>query len=304
MLKKILVAGAAALVLAPVFASADTTLYGSLRMEYDFVSPDGGDDFDKIQNRSSRIGVKFDQKWGKNKVFGKAEFAIDKNSYDFGGKRYMYLGVEGAFGTALAGRAPAPYYTYVLERADFWNGNYSSYSTIDPTGDKAPNAIAYITPDFGGFTAAVAMVTLNGTYVDANKDTVDEDNSFHIAAGYASKMFNVGVSYQNLNSKASEMSAIGIGGDVTFSGFTLGATYESGDDDLDDNEALNVYAKYKMGSTVLMAGYGNEEEGEDDYDTFSLGVQHNFTKTFRVYAEYNTKDDVQDAVMLGARLDF
>jgi len=312
-MKKLMIALAAgSALLAPMFVQADATLYGSLRMEYRMVSPDadGADSFDEIDNRSSFIGAKFEQKWGKNTVFGVAEFKI-RDDYSYGDSKYMYLGVSGDFGTVAAGKQPAPYYTYVNERVDVWNGEYEAvgYTAVDylhGTSDIAPDAIGYITPSFGGFSAAVAMSTAPQNGV---KDK-DEDNIYHLAAGYKGEGFSVGFGYQHLDEA---FDIFGLGADVSFGDLTLAASYEDGDDDTDGGSeftSFHLYAGYALGQATLMAGYGYTEENDDDLSVFSLGVQYDFTKTLLAYVEYFADDDGAaldgggNAVMLGAKLKF
>ena len=87
--------------------------------------------------------------------------------------RQAYVGLSGGFGTAVGGRLYTPYYTFMFQFDPFGNGTVGAYSNawrvgaspVNANGTSAPppavnglmdpqrvdNAIAYISPSFGGF---------------------------------------------------------------------------------------------------------------------------------------------------------
>jgi len=172
-MKKQLVSLAVAAALAsPLAAQAGTQIYGKLHVSIDKRQDDSAatDGWDVV-SRASRLGFKGSEDLGNGlKAIWKLEFQIamaDADGVITGESgnslvkaRNMYVGLAGGWGTFLYGRHDTPF-KISTGRLDKFADTLADYN--GPIGPgfqdiRADNAIAYITPSFGGLTIAAAIV--------------------------------------------------------------------------------------------------------------------------------------------------
>ena len=171
--KKLVALAVAAAVVAPLAAVADTTLYGRIHTSLEYEDGDAidisrspttgaisesvstADDTWNVRNETTRIGVKGSEDLGNGlKAIFQAEWAF--NSAEGGstagglGNRLAYAGLSGGWGTAAIGRQWTPYYGAV-DKTDIFNGGSFNNTYIGTF--RTGNAIQYVSPNWGGFTA-------------------------------------------------------------------------------------------------------------------------------------------------------
>ncbi|MGL4675069.1 MAG: porin, partial [Wohlfahrtiimonas sp.] len=180
-MKKSLVVVALAGAMAFTAASAETVLYGSIRLGAEVAKNHYNQDGVKnkrglsMEDFGSRVGLKGSEDLGNGaKVLYQVEFGFDGMT---GGKgfsnemRLAWIGVQGEWGTIALGRQNNPF-TESLNadtEADMFNGNYTSALRI-ATGNvvfgegvamptRVGNSLAYVSPSFSGFNFVVAGIT-------------------------------------------------------------------------------------------------------------------------------------------------
>ncbi|MBS0601676.1 MAG: porin, partial [Proteobacteria bacterium] len=231
-------------------AQAETTLYGSARIGVTYTQPDGpGTDKSNwdVANEASRLGVKGSEDLGGGlKAIYQYEFgvAIAGN----GGPlttRLSSVGLTGGFGTVVLGRVWSAPYLYVGSLTDVFNSSSSGNSgsmgwdrlnstiTFDNTGalgtgDRISDVVAYITPNFSGFSGAAAIVMNgNGQNAVGNREDID---AYDIAGGYTLGGLTIGASYRDF--KALDYTQWTAGAAYKFPfGLRLAATYSARDND-------------------------------------------------------------------------
>ncbi|OYQ77639.1 porin [Wohlfahrtiimonas chitiniclastica] len=197
-MKKSLVVVALAGAMAFTAASAETVLYGSIRLgaevQKNHYSFDEKTDVLKKNKRGlqmedfgSRLGLKGSEDLGNGtKVIYQLEWGFNGMNGDANGEgfenRLAYIGLTGDWGTVALGRQNNPF-TESLNAgtiADEFNGNYTSalrYATaavfaepdtgmgkinVDKAAGKMPtrvgNSVAYVSPSFSGFSFTVAGI--------------------------------------------------------------------------------------------------------------------------------------------------
>ena len=291
--KKLLTIAMAAAMVAPMVATADTTVYGKINTA--IVNTDNGtSDSWKVQNgyAGSRVGVKGTEDLGNGmKAFFKYEFAADgQTAGGITGGRLAEVGVAGGFGAVLLGQTWTPYYNTV-DKTDIMDltGIGNSYY-IGP--GRIGNVAAYVTPNFSGITATAAII-MDGA---AGEDGVD---IYNISVDYANGPLEAGVSY--LSNEAADADMWGIGAKYKMDGFALVAQYE----DADDDDSWAVGGEAYFGNNTVKAVYGSADVGGADNDVFSIGVKHNMSKRTFVYAGYDKADDADmDAFGIGLQHNF
>ena len=181
--KKLLAAAVAVAVASPA-AFAESTVYGKFHTSIDAIDYDTtNEDNYEVNSRASRLGFKGSEDLGNGlKAIYQLELGFnssgDGRGQDggnvFGGKtRNTFVGLSGDWGTFLVGRhdTPAKMAFYAagtemlgdsvidLNLGNNLSGDYSPNSPIGVFHEyRANDAIAYVSPNFSGFTVAAAII--------------------------------------------------------------------------------------------------------------------------------------------------
>ncbi|PIE23270.1 MAG: hypothetical protein CSA60_04545, partial [Neptuniibacter caesariensis] len=307
-------------------AQADgTTLYGSVRMayEYDSKGAEVADNAGKVHKKStskfgdngSRFGIKGTDDLGNGlEAFYKYENRIGDGVAK---TKKLYAGLKGGFGTVSFGKQNTP------------RDNLTNFS--DPTNqfeaDYGRNAVtlsdnsaAYISPNMGGFTFAAAVVA-NGTPfgADATKSfeisknsvpaaalgTTDVSNvnrhvdAYDILAQYEANGFYAGLGYQalNINSEVADnvkWRNLGLGLGYGNDQFEVGLLAEQERFKMGDDSVKPLFVRLGGLYNVTpmdaiyasVAHYNPKVDGLKKVKSGTLGYQHKFSKRTRVWAEY------------------
>ncbi|MBS7836947.1 porin [Wohlfahrtiimonas chitiniclastica] len=287
-MKKSLVVVALAGAMAFTAASAETVLYGSIRLgaevQKNHYSFDEKTDVLKKNKRGlqmedfgSRLGLKGSEDLGNGtKVIYQLEWGFNGMNGDANGEgfknRLAYVGLTGDWGTVALGRQNNPF-TESLNAgtiADEFNGNYTSALRIAtgevafgaPMPTRVGNSIAYVSPSFSGFSFTVAgiakapkeLTDVEKALLDVNG--INPNQAQYDAAGNKNKGFDiytVGLNYEHE------------------SGFYAKAAY-LGTDLYKDEKRVNTYG--------LNVGFINEQFGVTaDFGGASQGRKDNGPKT-------------------------
>jgi len=169
MQKKIIALALAGLASSAAFAQTNVTIYGRADMGYVYRGgEDGG--VTKADGRSeiasgvasgSRIGFKGTEDLGNGlKAIFQAEFGVNMDAETgFANTRNAYVGLNGGFGTVVAGRLDGIRYNVFGKYDAFANGYLGNFTQLTAQVDRANSAIAYISPSFAGLTATLAYST-------------------------------------------------------------------------------------------------------------------------------------------------
>ncbi|HNQ04784.1 MAG TPA: porin [Thiobacillaceae bacterium] len=319
-MKKSLIALAVAGVFAaPAFAAtSNVDVYGIINVaieDYDN-TPTGGGGANvsytpSVVSNFSRIGFKGSEDLGGGlKAIWQVESALDGGANAGGagaiggttwGMRNTYVGLAGGFGTVLGGRHDSAYKSstgpldlfadtvgdYNLGRA---NGVELLMNAMD---NRAPQTVAYISPNMSGFTFAGNIMMTNDA---APRDTMD---GYSLSGVYNNGPLFGALAYQNIKDTA------GAGNDTK--AYKLGLGYSFGDAKvgfLHENVKVDGAAKkrksyalngaYAMGPITLKALYGmvdNANFGNNtDQDMWALGADYSLSKRTTAYFVYASGD--------------
>lgn len=322
MQKKLLTIAVAAALAAPVAVMADVTVYGQMHYSYDWVegapSGKGGSDVSEDAtgvSRSSRIGFKGAEDLGGGlKAVWQIEGQVDSNV----SLRNTFVGLSGDFGTILAGRHDTPYKLSTGKLDPFGDriGDYNivigNFNGIVSSDERAPQTIAYVSPNWNGFSGAIAYVSHyynDAGYGDGNEHDravsamIKYDNAgFFASAAYEWGTGNFladtlapGLLGPN-NFDEPELTSMKFGLGYTFAGFTLGAIYENieadpgkGFDDM-DRDAYYVSAKYAFGNNSIGGFWGMADDVDGVKDSgaqmYGVGYDYKLSKRTNLYAMY------------------
>ena len=255
-----------------------------------------------MNNGTSRVGVRGVEDLGGGLKAGfQFETGLD---LDNGGassvfwSRQANLWLGGNWGTVKLGRQFTPSY---LTTATYDLTGAANYSVLTNTygyagmGSRASSAFAYVTPNMGGLTAAVAFVSKNdtgssknawdlgvtynngpiATGVSVNKVGNNKTN-YQLGGKYNFGNFALAGSYSQASVGDLRRRGFGIGGTATFGAFalTLDMTRDT-KNELTGKKYTNgvVEAKYALSKRTFMYGAFLRLDSTNNY---GIGVRHNF----------------------------
>jgi len=230
-----------------------------------------------------------------------------------GQARQQLLGLTGGFGTVAAGRLQTTGYDWVVKYQTLAATAFDAINLVTGVGGfrvntgkdvRADNALAYISPNFSGFTfalntasaieQAVGVAPAAATSIRANLASVDYTNG-PIAAGLV---------YEQL--KGSDIAAAttnqadwALGGSYDFGVAKLNATYQTTQDKSaagvgilgNKNKAYHVGVAVPVGAkSAIVASYAVNRiattAADDNAKAYNLAYTYELSKRTKAYAGY------------------
>ena len=308
-MKKSLIALAVVALSGTAMAQSSVTLYGVADAGLGKIKSAGNDASNKVQftsastmnNGDSRLGVRGVEDLGAGLKIGfNFETGLD---LDDGATttqtfwaRQANLSVGGNWGTVKLGRQFTPSY---LTTAAYELTGTANYSVLGKTyryagiGSRANSAFAYVSPNFGGFTAAAAYVSKNdvganvwdlglmynngpiAAGLSANKVTGGKTN-YQLGGKYSFGNFAVAASYNQASQANLRRRGASIGGSATFgaTSVTLDLTRDTKNEWTGKKYTNGVVeAKYALSKRTFVYGAFLRYDGDNNY---GIGVRHNF----------------------------
>jgi len=299
--KALVIALAATLASPAALAEAKTTLYGKVHVavesqEVNVKVDEEGTTYVKesrlaVESHASRVGVKgFLDLSDSLKAIYKLEWEVDVTDEAKEANissRNQYAGLEGGFGTLLAGRHDTPL-KISQGKYDLFNDEFGDIKTLMSGELRADNVVAYGLPgslgDFGGWLAWVPT-----------EDEAD-DSTWSVMGNYNGKHFYAALAYDDYAAGDSLFRATAI---VPIGNFGIGALYNSGDPvEGDTQNAWSANAYWKIGNGKLKLQYtdsdgqtvGKAAKVHEGGKQTSFGYSHKLGKKSHVYADYSTLD--------------
>jgi predicted porin len=316
-MKKILAIAIASAFAAPAFAAtSNVDIYGVMNISIEDTNATNTEL--QVTDRQSRIGFKGTEDLGGGlKAIWQIESTISPSNQDgVGGGtlagRNSFVGLSGGFGTVLMGRHDTPYKLATQGKLDIFadtiadtNGG-SGIATTGKDGftqliegssghdHRSPDAIAYVSPTFSGFTLSGAVISTNNV---ANLDSNDTVDAYSLSAAYENGPLYVALGYQDVEQLDSAAFKVGVG--YKFGAAKIGFIYEDIDNAPtnagNDRSSWVVNGAYAMGAITLKAQYGQVDRDLDSKQSkFSLGADYSLSKrttAFAVYDSNTTKDN-------------
>ena len=323
-LVSLMIAASTAVAYTQIAHAGDVTIYGKANINYNSIDidglpaldPDGNEvkDADKwdMNSAASRLGFKGGEDITDNlKAIFKIEFevAIDGSDNDDALKRRnSYVGLQGSWGTILAGNHDSPL-KISQGKIDLFNDlRYGDIANIFVGENRDNDIVMYTTPTvFGGFAATVG-ITPGDT--DENPDDDGPADSVSSTVYYTGDNLYAAIAYDsNVNKndifRATTTYKLGnlkLGGMYQYAeesqgGAGLGKVkglIEAADDYygvvFDEMEGGMISVSYKLDNWVFkgqsaIANYENDN-GNTDVSLTSVGVDYKFTKRTKLYSYY------------------
>ena len=325
MQKKIIALAIASALTMPALAMAAPTVYGDVRVAYELTdtgSAAAGTGTaaakrNQVSDNFSRLGFKGSEDLGNGltgvyQMEGRVMADIgDQTLFD----ENTFLGLAGSFGTVVLGNHDTPYKLStrgldVFEDSTADNRSLMGMTSAGISQDASlTDVVAYLSPNFDGFSFAVASVGANDNTLPVISAT-SEISAISISAGYARDNWTVGLGNQTITNDDSttpaneaELTATKIAGTYAMDEFTVGLVYEMLSDSAGSPsvkaERNNIYlaGTYNvsdMGTVKLaytQAGtldVGGAEVKNSGATQVSLGYDHAMTENTTLFAAYTS----------------
>ncbi|MET0014315.1 MAG: porin [Sedimenticola sp.] len=293
--KKLLSVAMAAALVAPA-AMADVTVSGFVLQEFVTDSDDTGTSEDGLESHSD-VGVILTA--SEDLGNGMTAFAKIDIGKDDGGtaNNDQIVGISGGFGTIVIGRMEDFTEGKVaamasVDSADSLTVEPLSTGTMDVDTGRLEGAMAYVSPNMGGFQAGIAAYALEGA---GNSDSLDATD---IMVGYSNGGITVRLAHEDVDGGAETTS---LGAEFKTGAFRVVGVFQD-QDNTEDTEGWMLGMNYTMGNNKFGIGYSDEEQsGGDERNRWILDFTHNMSKRTKVYATYqadetNNVDDDRFAV--------
>jgi len=324
-MQKKLIALALASLAGTAFAQSNVTIYGVADATYDYagarkssaataVSMDN-----RVSTNSSYLGFKGVEDLGNGL---KAVFQFEGGmSFDGaaawgGSNRDSFVGLSSGFGTVVAGNLTAAGRA-LGAKIDVNSGatgvGYQGAllgrigAVATGVDDRTANSIAYVSPNFSGFSALVAW-----GMGSENKDLAPRtDNVYSLGLNYENGPFYVGYAYTEVDGKSlggADTKAMSnrVGGYFKFGTAQVGAAWDRTDADTKTGglagakrDVWLLNGKFGIGAGNIIAGYARANNVDGVSDTagqhYFVGYEHALSKrTIRkaVYAEVKNDSGV------------
>jgi predicted porin len=328
MQKKIIALALAGLASSAAFAQTNVTIYGRADMGYVYrggedggvTKADGRGEIASGVASASRIGFKGTEDLGNGlKAIFQAEFGVNMDAETgFANTRNAYAGLNGGFGTVVAGRLDGVRYGVYGKYDAFANGYLGNFTQMTSQVDRANSAIAYISPSFAGLTATLAYSSHIG---NSNGLSLASQEGANQAAGngndgdaqlatamlnYKIGGFDVSGDYERVTfRKGAASGAAAVHDDLYVA--TLGASYDFGVAKIaalydklvtspntsavneQDIQSWFVSGSAPIGKFMLKATYGQTKDknlDENKSSKLGLGVDYNLSKRTKLYTGY------------------
>lgn len=329
MQKKLIAVAVAGLVSGGAFAQSNVTISGVADAFYGRLSGDGYKSYNAINSgglSGSRIAFNGAEDLGNGlKAIFQMEqkFNITDGASDLTTTRQSYVGLAGSFGAVVAGRLQAPGYYVgkfdalasaaispqaILSAAKMNGGAVGS--TIAPSDAARLNsAVAYLSPNFAGFTAVVAASASahgaeQGTLTDSSQDT----GVYGLGLNYAVGPFAVGFVHHNIQNYPAatpvnpehDATENMIGASFNAGFLTVLGSYQDAKlKNTDRNKLYQIGVVVPVGAGNIHAAYGKLDMADNTMDAKSMTVAytHALSKRTTAYAGYNKTDNKENQIL-------
>nr|VFJ99098.1 MAG: Outer membrane protein (porin) [Candidatus Kentron sp. LFY] len=359
MQKKLLslaIAGALAIPGAAMADLKNVDVYGKIHASWDFVDTESTND-DSDDNtgafRNARLGFKGEEKISDTlkaewQVETELNTADDTNQMKF---RNTFVGIKGdKWGTVRFGKHDTPY-KLATAKLDIFTDTIADYNNIigahiaDPRalvdannvgGNVASNfnerpgqVVAYITPNFNGFEAAIARASIQNDEGNTAGVSLENQEAWSAMAKYDNGSFFASLAYevfeggmhQAMGVPAADTTdgdldawKIGLGYQFSNPGKTrIGFVYEDIEQDTSSavanditfakkasRDAYGVNFAHDFGANTIKLAYFKADDSDvsnsdDGADNWSIGLDHNFSKRTKIYGIYTRMDNDKNA---------
>jgi predicted porin len=302
MQKKLIALAVAGAFAAPAFAAtSNVDIYGKMHFSVSFYNDqvDTAEDM-QFSSNASRIGFKGSEDLGGGlSAIWQVESTVNLDEGGgWGSGRNTFVGLKGNWGTVLGGKHDTPL-KLVGRSIDLFGDTVADSRNVMGGGSdtRSDNTVAYLSPDFTGFSFAAAYVNDLGT-ASSIGDTEDR-SAWNLSAQYKNGPFMIAGAYGD--GDAHEVLGLGehwrVAASFDMGDFRIVGQYDNLSEDgttAGDYDAWLIGGQYKMGAWVFKGNYmdGDWDDSTSDPSQWTIGVDYNLSKRTTVYALYADGENI------------
>ena len=225
------------------------------------------------------------------------------------------MGLSGGFGTLIGGRLYTPHYSFVSTIDPFGAGTVGRYNNVyggdvnallDPV--RVDNAVAYVSPSFGGF-GVTAAYSNNAIGADSAVDNSQNNTVYALLGRYTAGAVDAGLSYHLIAAASDGVPArdavknvqnYTLGGTFDAKVVKIAALYSNSKIDIDAANSDIKIDNYLVGLTAPIGKFavkgsymfsdGNSNAG-GNAQQYAFGADYNLSKRTNFYAAYSLIDN-------------
>ena len=293
-MKKILAVAIATAFAAPAFAAtSNVDVYGKLHVSVSMFDdqPVGTNDL-QISSNASRFGIKGSEDLGGGlAAIWQFEQTLGLDEDGTSGalaSRNSFLGLKGAFGTALVGRHDTPLKGVGRAVDLFGDTMADSRNVMSGNADGRPdNVVAYMSPNFTGLSFAAAYISATN---DGTAGDTEDTDMYSLSATYTNGPLYLGLGFGDGDGLGTDDKMWRLGAGYTMGNLKFVGQYDSTDSvsGLADSDAWMLGMGYTMGNIVLKANYMERDidNTSNDPQQWTIGADYNLSKRTAVYVLY------------------
>jgi len=292
---------AIALASATTFANAAETVevklptfYGKMNVTQEFVQQENDGSYSRLQSNASRLGLKGDFALTEEvKAFYQAEYQIDVDGDADDAEaltmRNTFVGAKGSFGSVQAG-----IFDTALKasqgKVDLFNDLPADIKVVVTNSDnREANAVRYSSPSLSGLVLTIDHI---------NAEAEGAHNGLSLSAVYKRDSIYAAVAHDR-HVEGEGVNVTRVTGQVSVDALTLGALWETEDDNGESADGFMVSAAFKVNGKVAVKGqFASSDIKAEGAEQITVGADYKLTKNAKTFAFATTgESDAEDSGM-------
>ncbi len=274
---------------ATVVIAGDPKVYGKANLSLN-QTDNGSSDTWKLNSNASRFGIKgsFDATDSIKAIY-KFEYETfiddgdDGNSNDSELKqRNIYAGLQGNFGTIIAGKHDTPTKLAQGKIDRFSDLVLGDIKNVIQGENRVSNIIMYTTPKMNGLSATVA-------FIPSEEDKGDISDGISAAISYKADGYSLTVAHDDGETIDSDVESLTrLVGEYKGDSFKLGALFQVADEGGNDEDGYVLSGEYTLSNGLILKGqYAQSDDETTETTQTAVGVDYKLGKKAKIFSYYS-----------------
>ena len=269
--------------------AGDPKVYGKANLSLN-QTDNGSSDTWKLNSNASRFGIKgsFDATDSIKAIYKfEYETFIDDGDDGKGNdselkQRNIYAGLQGNFGTIIAGKHDTPTKLAQGKIDRFSDLVLGDIKNVIQGENRVSNIIMYTTPKMNGLSATVA-------FVPSEEDNGDISDGISAAISYKADAYSLTVAHDDGETIDSDVESLTrLVGEYKGDSFKLGALYQVADEGGNDEDGYVLSGEYTLSNGLILKGqYAQSDDETTETTQTAVGVDYKLGKKAKIFSYYS-----------------
>lgn len=284
---------------AAVFAQAETvevklpTFYGKLNVSQEFIQQEDAGNYSELNSNASRLGLKGNFALNDEiTAIYQAEYQIDIDGVDDGAfsMRNTFVGAKGNFGKVQAGHFDTALKASQGKVDQFNDLKADIKKLVSNSENRESNIVRYQSPSLSG-------VVLTADHINAeNGDEAQgtTHNGLSLSATFSQDNLYAAIAHDS-EVEGEGVSTTRLAGSINLDTLTLGALWETEDNNGESDDGMMISAALKLDGAVTLKGqFSSSDIVFEGATQITLGADYKLAKNAKVFG-YLTDVDIDNA---------